>query len=81
MKRTKKISIIEQLTKEPPADKLIEVFFKDHGGIAAYCYQPAHCVHGFGNPDGNDRGCYGDRCPSTVICKLVGNEGLRWEYI
>lgn len=45
------------------------------------CIKPWHCKKGFGNPDENDRGCYGDRCPSTEICKEVAREGLRWEYV
>ena len=78
MIKRNKISVVEQLTKAPVYRKI-----KVYGNKNAItcCFQPPQCTHLFGRPDENDRGCYGDRCPSTEICKRVGNEGLRWEYV
>lgn len=50
-------------------------------GIIATCTCPAHCIRGFGKPGENDRGCYGDKCPNTDLCKQVAKEGLKWEYV
>lgn len=63
----------------PYADQRIMVYISP--GITETCIQPVHCKQGFGRPNENDRGCYGDKCLSTEICKKVGNERLRWEYV
>lgn len=79
MSKIDKISVVEQLTKSPYANQRIKVYIAP--GVTANCIQPAHCINGFGRPDENDRGCYGDKCPSTDLCKEVAKEGLRWEYV
>lgn len=75
----KKPKIVEQCIKAPYTEQRIKVYTSP--GVTEYCLQPFHCKQGFGRPDENNRSCYGDRCCSTEICKRVGNEGLRWEYI
>ena len=77
MYKIDKISIIEQLTRSPSAEQRIKIFVAP--GVTETCYQPAYCK-GFSHP-GDREECYPNHCPSTDICKRVGHEGLRWEYV
>lgn len=38
---------------------------------------PVHCK-GFGKPDEKERGCYGDQCPNTEICKMAAVKKVTW---
>lgn len=67
-----------QLPLLPYAKQRVKVYVSP--GITETCWQPEHCVRGFGRPADLEE-CYPNRCPSTGICKRVGNEGLRWEYV
>lgn len=73
-----KRKIIEQLIRAPYAEQRIKVY--SGPGITESCIQPAFCKQGFGRPADVPE-CYPNRCPSTEICKRVGKEGLRWEYV